>query len=211
MDAERLEPTWIARTIRDHRVPLALLAAYLCVPVCGFYRVWSNHKRVTITVVACKEATYDPDAKVVHGYPGPPERLPAALGEVWFTTDVTLESLTACTHHHYVRLVVPGDKSSEGEIWFGSIYRVSAEEQAALGASSPIYKAYFPLEVERLQERARGPEGGDGWRVLAEARQLGIALRVGGGQLWWAGSLSSNEALLPISFSDGDKLLLHGK
>lgn len=211
MNGEPRQPTWIARTIRDHRVPLALLAVWLCVPVCLVYAMWSNHKRVTITVVACKDATYDPDAKVVHGFPGPPERLPATLGGVWFTTDVALESLTACTYCHYFLLVVPGDKSNEGEVWSGSIYRASAEEQAAHGASSPIYKAYFPLEVEQLQERARGPEGGDGWRVLAQARQRGIALRVGGGQMWWAGSLSSNEAVLPISFSDGDKLLLHGK
>ncbi len=46
---------------------------------------------------------------------------------VWFTTDVTLESLTAYTHHHGFYLVVPGGKSNEGEIWSGAIYRASAE------------------------------------------------------------------------------------
>lgn len=64
----------------------------------------------------------------MHGYPGLPERLPPALGEVWFSSDVALESSTSCTHHHCFRLVVPGGKSDEGEIWSGAIYRASAEE-----------------------------------------------------------------------------------
>lgn len=207
MDLQRRPTSPVVGSLRTRKALLAALACTVCVPA---YCVWSKHRMVEISVVACKPAAFDSDAEAVHGYPGPPERLPAALGGVWFTTDVTLESLTACTHHHYFRLVVPGGKSDEGEIWSGAIYRASAEEQAAHGASSPLYKAWFPLELERLRQHASSIGGADGETLLDRVRQMGIRLHLGGGRMWGAGSLSSNEVALPLTIADGGRLVLRG-
>jgi hypothetical protein len=58
---------------------LAALACLVCIPT---YCVGSNNRRVEITVVACKPATYDPGAQAVYKHSCLPERLPSALGEV---------------------------------------------------------------------------------------------------------------------------------
>lgn len=172
--------------------------------------VWSSHKRVTVTLVACNRATVEPEAGAVHPYPGgpPPDRLSGELCEVWFTTDVALESLTRLTHHHYFTLRPCGYTGDVGYFWSGSIYAARPSDYASRPGVTNLYRGYFPLSLSRLRERIGG-FGLDVEQSIELARQRGLCMRVGGGQMWgWV--LSSNDMRLPVEVTTADALVLNG-
>jgi hypothetical protein len=195
------------RSLRRSLAVFAWVPVLLCLPA---FCVWSSHKRVTVTILTCKHATMEPDTGVVHPYPGLSlDRLSGDLGEVWFTTDVALESLTSLTHHHYFSLLPCGYTGDALGLWNGRIFAASLSDYSSNPAATHLYKGYFPLSLQRLREHADGFGGIHVEQFIELARQRGLCIRVGGGQMWGWASLSSNDASLPVAITTGDSLVLN--
>jgi hypothetical protein len=180
-----------------------LLAVSLSLAMCC---VASCHRSVHVTLVGCARATAEPATGAVHPGPYPLDPVRGDLAVLFVSTDRPLEALTRFTYAHgFVLLACSGDDRPRG-LWSGQIHAATPAECGAPVGSANLYKVYVPLDRDRLRDRATSWQG-SGEAVLRLAAARGVCVRIGGGQMWWTHSLSSNEVPVPIVVADGSVTL----
>jgi hypothetical protein len=172
----------------------------------------SCHTSVGVTLVGCARATAEPAVGAVHPYPGSPqEPVRGDLAVIFVTTDRPLEALTRFTHHHWFRVVPRGLADDCDEtLWSGQVFAATPDECGAEAGTADLYKVYVPLERECLRDHAGSYHGCDGEAVLQMAAANGVALRIGGGQMWGTHSLTSNAVPVPLVVGP-DSVTLRGR
>jgi hypothetical protein len=165
--------------------------------------------RISINRMGHAVVEHEPTEGAVHPYPGlsPLQNVPGPFVVVFFTAAADLEGIaTQHTHHLYFH-VVPCSQASLGHyLVAGSVFAATADEQSRVLGSShaseqSLYKVHIPLDLKTIAERASGQGALDIPRYLQVAKNDGLCIQLGGGQMWGA-ALVSNLVPAPLVIRD---------
>jgi len=126
---------------------------------------------------------------------------------VFFTAAADLEEIATQRTHHLYFHVVPCSQASVGHyLVSGSVFAASAEEQSRiLGTAHPgeqgLYKVYIPLDLKAVSERASFQGSLDVPSYVQAAKNDGLCMQLGGGQMWGA-ALVTNLVSAPVVIRD---------
>lgn len=173
-------------------------------------------QKVSISISGHAIAEAQPVNGAVFPYPqanyaGPSrERSEGPYLMVFLSTPSNLRELAKRkgVHHLYYTLFPCSRESDTSDLCSGNVFEVGADETferiAAALQDETLYKVYVPLEIDEIAACTASIQGGDAELVLREAREHGLCLVLGAGNMWGEG-VYSNQVRLPVSII-GDAL-----